>query len=156
MFTLHVRHSEDGNILLAPAFAVWAVDPTLSVAGFTAHHILFSLGHKASSETKSSTSNFFPFSWLVGNQGIFPKCGQFLRLTSVTTCATYGFAGYCGSEDPYFHYLFAQCHAALGDMDAARTKLEQVSVMSETLRSRALDDSVFEAIYGAEPISDKQ
>jgi hypothetical protein len=28
-------------------------------------------------------------------------------------------------------------------------------LMSEALRSRALDDPVFEAIYGAEPISDK-
>ena len=58
------------------------------------------------------------------------------------------------SGDAYFHYLSAQCHAALGDMDAARTSLQKVASMSETLRSRALDDPVFEAIYGAKPISD--
>lgn len=58
------------------------------------------------------------------------------------------------SGDAYFHYLSAQCHAALGDMDAARTSLQKVASMSETLRSSALDDPVFEAIYGAEPISD--
>jgi predicted Zn-dependent protease len=59
------------------------------------------------------------------------------------------------SGDPYFHYLCAQCHAALGDMDAARKALQQVSGMSDVLRSRALDDPVFEAIYGAKPISDQ-
>lgn len=59
----------------------------------------------------------------------------------------------CG--DAYFHYLCAQCHAALGDMDAARTSLQKASAMSETLRMRALDDPVFGAIYGAEPISDQ-
>lgn len=58
------------------------------------------------------------------------------------------------SGDAYFHYLSAQCHAALGDMDAARAAIKQVSAMSETLRSRALDDPAFEAIYGAKPISD--
>ena len=59
------------------------------------------------------------------------------------------------SGDAYFHYLSAQCHAALGDMDAARTSLQKVASMSETLRSRALDDPAFEAIYGAKPISDQ-
>lgn len=59
------------------------------------------------------------------------------------------------SGDAYFNYLCAQCHAALGDMDAARTSLQKVSAMSETLRSRALDDPVFEAISGAKPISDQ-
>ncbi len=52
------------------------------------------------------------------------------------------------SGDAYFHYLCAQCHAALGDMDTARNSLKQASAMSETLRIRALDDPVFEAIYG--------
>ena len=59
------------------------------------------------------------------------------------------------SGDAYFHYLCAQCHAVLGDMDAARTSLQKVAIMSETLRIRALDDPVFEAIYGAKPISDQ-
>lgn len=52
------------------------------------------------------------------------------------------------SGDAYFHYLCAQCHAALGKMDATRNSLKQASAMSETLRMRALDDPVFEAIYG--------
>jgi predicted Zn-dependent protease len=51
-----------------------------------------------------------------------------------------------------FHYMSAQCHAAFGDLEQARRSLQKVSVLSETLRMRALDDPVFEAIYGAEPI----
>jgi thioredoxin-like negative regulator of GroEL len=50
-----------------------------------------------------------------------------------------------------FHYLSAQCHAAIGDLEQARRALHTVSVLSETLRMRALDDPAFEAIYGAEP-----
>lgn len=59
------------------------------------------------------------------------------------------------SGDAYFHYLSAQCHAALGNMDAARNSVKQASAMSETLRMRALDDPAFEAIFGADPISDQ-
>lgn len=58
------------------------------------------------------------------------------------------------SEDGYFHYLWAQCHAALGDMDRAREALQKVAKMSEILRLRALDDPVFEAIYGADTLLD--
>ena len=58
------------------------------------------------------------------------------------------------SGDAYFHYLSAQCHAALGNMDAARKALKQASAMSETLRMRAMDEPVFEAIFGAEPLTD--
>ena len=54
-----------------------------------------------------------------------------------------------------FHYLSAQCHAAVGDLEQARRSLQKVSVLSETMRMRALDDPAFEAIYGSEPISDK-
>jgi len=53
--------------------------------------------------------------------------------------------------DADFHYLSAQCHAAIGDLEQARRSLQKVSALSETLRMRALDDPAFEAIYGAEP-----
>ena len=58
-------------------------------------------------------------------------------------------------SDPDFHYLSAQCHAAFGDLEQARGSLQKVAIMSESLRMKALDDPAFEAIYGAEPISDK-
>lgn len=57
------------------------------------------------------------------------------------------------SGEAYFHYLKAQCLAALGKMDRARESLQKLAAMDETLRMRALDDPVFEAIYGAEPTS---
>lgn len=50
-----------------------------------------------------------------------------------------------------FHYLSAQCHAAAGDLEQARRSLQKVSVLSENLRMRALDEPAFEAIYGADP-----
>ena len=53
--------------------------------------------------------------------------------------------------DADFHYLFARCHAALGDLEQVRRSLLKVSVLSETLRLRALEDPAFESIYGAEP-----
>jgi len=53
-------------------------------------------------------------------------------------------------SDADFHYLSAQCHAAVGDLEQARGSLQKVAVMSETLRLRALDDPAFEAIYGAD------
>lgn len=58
------------------------------------------------------------------------------------------------SGEAYFHYLKAQCHAALGKIERARESLQKVAAMSETLRMRALDDPVFDAIFGADPISD--
>ena len=42
------------------------------------------------------------------------------------------------SGDAYFHYLCAQCHAALGDQDAAKDSLKKVSAMSEDLKMRAV------------------
>lgn len=52
------------------------------------------------------------------------------------------------SGDAYFHYLCAQCHAALGDQDAAKDSLKQVSAMSEDLKMRAVHDTVFDFIFG--------
>lgn len=52
------------------------------------------------------------------------------------------------SEDAYFHYLCAQCHAALADQDAAKDSLKKVSSMSEDLKMRAVDDPVFDFIFG--------
>ncbi len=59
-------------------------------------------------------------------------------------------------SDADFHYLSAQCHAVLGDLEQAIRSLQKVCVLSERLRSRALDDPAFEAIYGAEPLNEKQ
>lgn len=56
-------------------------------------------------------------------------------------------------NDADFHYLSAQCHAAVGDLEQARGSLRKVSVLSENLRMRALDDPAFEAIYGADSIA---
>ena len=53
-------------------------------------------------------------------------------------------------SDADFHYLSAQCHAAVGDLEQARGSLQKVSVLSETLRLSALDDPAFEEIYGAD------
>ena len=52
------------------------------------------------------------------------------------------------SEDAYFHYLCAQCHAALGDQDAAKDSLKAAFEINEDLRLGALDDPVFESIFG--------
>jgi predicted Zn-dependent protease len=52
------------------------------------------------------------------------------------------------SEDAYFHYLCAQCHAALGDEDTAKDSLKKVSAMSEDLKMRAVHDPVFDFIFG--------
>jgi predicted Zn-dependent protease len=52
------------------------------------------------------------------------------------------------SEDAYFHYLCAQCHAALGDQDTAKDSLKKVSAMSEDLKMRAVHDPVFDFIFG--------
>jgi len=52
------------------------------------------------------------------------------------------------SEDAYFHYLCAQCHAALGDEDTAKDSLKKVSAMSEDLKMRAVHDPVFNFIFG--------
>ncbi len=52
------------------------------------------------------------------------------------------------SEDAYFHYLCAQCHAALGDQDAAKDSLKKVSAMSEDLKMRAVHDPVFDFLFG--------
>jgi predicted Zn-dependent protease len=52
------------------------------------------------------------------------------------------------SGDAYFHYLCAQCHAALGDEDTAKDSLKKVSAMSEDLKMRAVHDPVFDFIFG--------
>jgi hypothetical protein len=52
------------------------------------------------------------------------------------------------SEDAYFHYLCAQCHAALGGQDAAKDSLKKVSAMCEDLKMRAVHDPVFDFIFG--------
>ena len=51
------------------------------------------------------------------------------------------------SGDATFHYLRAQCHAALGNIDAAKTALKTASEMSEELKQRSLDDPVFKSIW---------
>lgn len=52
------------------------------------------------------------------------------------------------SGDAYFHYLCAQCHAALGDQDAAKDSLKAAFEINEDLRLGALDDPVFDFIFG--------
>lgn len=52
------------------------------------------------------------------------------------------------SGDDYFHYLRAQCHAALGNWDDAKSSLKMASDKSEILKLRAVDDPVFDAIFG--------
>lgn len=52
------------------------------------------------------------------------------------------------SEDAYFHYLCAQCQAALGDQETAKDSLKKVSTMSEDLKMRAVHDPVFNFIFG--------
>ena len=59
-------------------------------------------------------------------------------------------------SDADFHYLSAQCHAVLGDLEQAIRSLQKVSVLSERLRSRALDDPAFEVISGAESLNKHQ
>ena len=52
------------------------------------------------------------------------------------------------SEDAYFHYLCAQCQAALGDQETAKDSLKKVSAMSEDLKMRAVHDPMFDFIFG--------
>lgn len=46
-----------------------------------------------------------------------------------------------------FQYLIAQCHAALGDVEAAKESLKKAFVINEDLRLKAAEDPVFEKLW---------
>lgn len=50
--------------------------------------------------------------------------------------------------DAYFHYLTAQCQAALGDLEQAKASLKAAFELNGELRHGALDDPVFESVFG--------
>lgn len=51
------------------------------------------------------------------------------------------------SNDAYFHYLSAQCHASLGDVETAKASLRTAFELNADLRLDALDDPVFEGLW---------
>ena len=54
-------------------------------------------------------------------------------------------------HDSYFHYLTAQCHAALGDLEAAKSALKFAFDINDDCRLQAVEDPVFEALFGPDP-----
>lgn len=53
-----------------------------------------------------------------------------------------------------FHQLRAKCHASLGDLEACALALREAHRIEPDLRMQSLNDPAFEAIYGAEPLSE--
>lgn len=51
------------------------------------------------------------------------------------------------SGDACFHYLSAQCHASVGDIELAKASLKTAFEINETLRLGALDDPVFAELW---------
>lgn len=51
------------------------------------------------------------------------------------------------SNDAYFHYLTAQCHASVGDLEKAKESLKTAFELNQELRLGALDDPVFEKLW---------
>lgn len=58
-------------------------------------------------------------------------------------------------DSAHFHLLRAKCHASLGDLEACALALREAHRIDPDLRMQSLSDPSFEAIYGAQPISDK-
>ena len=57
-------------------------------------------------------------------------------------------------DSAHFHLLRAMCHASLGDLEACSLALREAHRIDPVLRIQSLDDPMFEAIYGAEPLSE--
>ncbi len=53
----------------------------------------------------------------------------------------------CAHESS-LHYMLAQCHAALGDIERAKASLKTAFEINEDLRLEALDDPAFESLFG--------
>jgi predicted Zn-dependent protease len=56
-------------------------------------------------------------------------------------------------HDARFHFLRAQCLAALGNTEGAKEELVKVFAIDERFKLRANEDPAFEAIFGQDPTS---